>query len=614
MLMEKIGDSANSLASRILLGFIAVTFVLSGVAGYVFSRTDTYAVKVNGQEISQQSFQQRFNNAYQEISQRLGNQFAAVADSPDFNKNLRNNVLNQLIDQTLLNQYADQLKLGISKRQIETAIVMNPEFKQDGKFNNDLYLQVLKINGLTPDYYAHIVYNNLLLGQLQNGILGSNFVVPALADTLAKNFYQTRQIRVADISTDALMSKVPVTDAEIKAYYDAHQAEFTVPEQVKVQYIDLTHQDVAKNINVTDVQIAQYYQDNLAQYTQQRVAHIQVPTKEEADKIYQELLNGADFATLAKEYSKDTLSAKNGGDLSWITPGMMPKAFEDAAIQLKAGQFSLPVKVDNAYHIIKVEEEKVQPLSDVKDEIATKLRNELALNAFYSTEKKLSDTAFGTTDNLDSVGKELNLPVHETTLFSRQDVPAALNYGSVVTALFNSDITQGGMNSEAISVGDQHSIVVRVLQHKAAGVRTLDEAKADITHLIQQQKAQAIAFQNAEKIATDLNANKPMPADVQFGKDETLSFSNTSQPDLTQAVFALPKSDKPMYYAVKMPAGEVKLVELEKVTDPALTPEQQKAFTQQVQQAKLMALNTLLVKALREHAEIKVNKDFMQAE
>ncbi len=614
MLMEKIGNSVNSLASRILLGFIAVTFVLSGIAGYMFSRTDTYAVIVNGQEISQQSFQQRYNSTYQELNQRLGVQFATLADEPEFNKKLRNDVLNQLIDQTLLFQYANKLNLAIGKRQIETTIVMNPEFKQDGKFNNDIYLQILKLNGLTPDYYAQIVRNELLLNQLQNGILGSNFIVPTLINTLAQNAYQTRQVRIANIPTDTLLKNIPVNDTEIKAYYDVHQTDFRVPEQIKVQYIDLTHQDILKDLTISDIQIAQYYQDNLAQFMQQRVAHIQVPTKEEADKIYQELLNGSNFATLAKEYSQDTLSAQNGGDLSWITSGMMPRAFEEAMLPLKVGQFSLPVKVDNAYHIIKIEEEKVRSLADVKAEIVTKLRNEMALNTFYNIEKKLNDAAYGTTDNLDIIGKKLGLTVHETKFFSRQDVPAALNYSNIISALFNSDLTQGGMNSEAMSVGDQHSIVVRVLQHKDASVRSLDDAKADIIHFIQQQKAQAIAFENAEKIVSDLNKQKTISAKVQFGDEETLSFANTTQLGLTQAVFALPKTKTPAYYTIKIPTGEVKIIELKKINEPNLTPEQRKVFTQQMQQMQQIMLNSLLLKALREHAEIKVNQQFIQGE
>ncbi len=616
MLMEKISNASNSLAAKILLGFIAVTFVLSGAAGYMFSSADTYAVKVNGQEISQQLFQQRYNDAYQQVSQRLGNQFAVLADTPDFNQKLRNEVLNQLIDQTLLRQYAEELKLGISKRQIETAIVTTPEFKKDGKFDNDIYLQTLQLNGLSPNYYAEIVRDNLRLNQLQNGFLGSSFLTPSLSQSLAQDFFQTRLVRFATFPVDKAMEGIQVTEAEIADYYASHTQDFTIPEQVKVQYIDLNHNEVMKNLAISDVQIAQYYQDNKTQFVQQRLSHIQVASETEAEKLYQELNSGANFADLAKEYSQDTLSAKNGGDLNWVVSGMMPKAFEETALKLSAGEYSAPVKIDNAYHIIKVDEEREMPLSDVKEEILAKLRNEMAINAFYSTEKKLNDKAFETPESLTAVGEALDLPVHETAMFSRQNVPEALNYANVLSALFDSDLTQGEINSEAINVGDQHSIVVRVLAHKVAGVQSLAEAKAEIMAQLKLEKAQAEVFAQAEKQAQALNEGKENADALAFGPEETLTYADQSNLAFNQAIFAMPKplDGKALFKALKTSDGNVKIVELLSVKNGELNAKQQALFNQQMDQVQKSVLNLTLLKALRAQAEIKINEEFMQSE
>lgn len=615
MLMEKISDASNSLASRILLGFIAVTFVLSGVAGYVFSTTDTFAVKVNGQELSQQLFQQRYNSAYQNLSQQMGNQFAAVADTPEFSKKLREDVLNQLIDQTLLDQYAQQLKLGISKRQVETAIVLNPEFAKDGKFDNDRYLQVLRLNGLTGDGYAAIVRNNLLLAQLQNGVLGSDFVTPAQTMPLGQAFLQSRHLKLAPLSLTDAKQQVSVSDAEVKTYYDSHPQAFVIPEQVKVQYIDLTKAAVLKQVEVTPQDVEQYYQTHKMEFGQLRVAHIQVPDEALANKLYEELANGADFAKLAAEYSKDPLSAAHGGDLSWVTDGMMPKAFETVMHSLKVGEISKPVKVDNAYHIIKLEEERVKPLADVQNVIATKLRNDKAMNAFYSTEKSLNDKAFENPESLETVGKALDLPVETTAFFTRQTVPAALNYANVITSMFDSDVTQGGINSEAINVGDQHSIVVHVLEHKTAGTRTLDEAKAEIVALLKAQKAQDLVFAQAQKDADALNAGKVSPASFDFGNEETLTYANVPNPELAQEIFSMPAPQgKTRYKAIRTPNGGVMLVALDKVESHEMTANQQQQFDAQVAAVRAQVLSRELVKALREQAEIKVNQDFMQSE
>jgi peptidyl-prolyl cis-trans isomerase C len=102
--------------------------------------------------------------------------------------------------------------------------------------------------------------------------------------------------------------------------------------------------------------------------------HILVDTKEEAEKVKERLKNGEDFATVAKEVSKDT--GAEGGDLGFFTRGQMLKPFEDAAFALDVGQISDPVQTQFGWHIIKVEEKRDQPLpafDQVKDAIVAQL-------------------------------------------------------------------------------------------------------------------------------------------------------------------------------------------------------------------------------------------------
>ncbi|HTP37540.1 MAG TPA: peptidylprolyl isomerase, partial [Methyloceanibacter sp.] len=88
--------------------------------------------------------------------------------------------------------------------------------------------------------------------------------------------------------------------------------------------------------------------------------HILVATEDEAKKVVERLKNGEDFATVAKEVSKD--AGAEGGDLGFFTRGQMLKPFEDAAFALDVGQISAPVQTQFGWHIIKVEEKRDQPL------------------------------------------------------------------------------------------------------------------------------------------------------------------------------------------------------------------------------------------------------------
>lgn len=613
MLMEKFHAASNSIIWKLILGLVAVSFVLSGVAGYMFTQVDTSAAKVNGVEIPQQTFLQQYNNEYQALSQQLGAQFAAVADSPEFVSGLRKNILNRLIDQELLRQYSEDLKLGISDAQIKQEIVSMPSLQTDGKFDNNLYQQMLAANGISSDAYAELVREALRLEQLQAGLASSDFMVPTQAEALAKLFFQRREVRLATFPLADEIAKQTVSEQEMQTYYKENQSAFAAPELVKVQYIDLTRTLAEKNVKVTDVEISQYYQDNKAQYMSQRLAHIQVPTEQEAQTIYADLQKGESFTQLAKLYSTDKISGANGGDLDWVTPGMMPPEFETAASKLDVGQFSQPVKVDNAYHIIKLEDEKVRSLDEVKNEIAVKIRNELAANAFYALEKQVNEKAFENPDSLENAAKAAEVSMQETAYFSRQNIPAELNYANVVSTIFDSDITQGGANSEAINVGDQHSIVVRVVEHKPEGIRSFEEAKADIENYLKRQKAESLVLEQAKKLADGLSAATTQESALNFSAAQSLVYAENKDPVLNNAIFAMakPAENKTTYGVAKDGNGDVVVVALQNVEDGKLSGDQLTTFNAQLEQDRQLALRNTVLAALRHKAKVEINEEFM---
>ncbi|MFZ7199289.1 peptidylprolyl isomerase [Avibacterium avium] len=618
MLMEKLHNATNSIWWKLLFSVVVLSFVASGVAGYMFASVDTSAAKVNGEEISQQTFLEQYNQEYQRVSEQLGAQFAAVADSPEFVNGLRRSTLDRLIDQELLRQYAAQLQLDVSDSQIQQSIVTSPIFQKDGKFDNGLYQQMLSSNGLSGNQYAQYLRQGLTLQQLNDGIARSAFIVPKQTARSAQLFFQQRDGRIAEFPLAATIAQQQVNEDEIKAYYDANKSAFAVPELVKVQYLDLTQQAAEKNVKVSDVEIAQYYQDNKAQYMTQHLAHIQLPTEQEAQAVYADLQKGESFAALAKLYSTDKVSGANGGDLDWVVAGMMPPQFEVAARELKIGEYSQPVKVDNAYHIIKVEDEKFLPLEQVKNDIAAKLRSELSAKEFYTMEKQANEKAFEQPDSLQAAANAAGIAVQETGYFSRNDIPAELNYGNVISAVFDSELTQGGTNSEAINVGEQHSLIVRVVDHKPEGVKTLDEAKPEITQYLKQQKAEKIVLAQAQKVAQSLteNSNAILPTGIKFGEKQQWVYAQNKNPQLRDVIFSMakPTADKPVYVAAKNGDNSIVVIELTDIKDGALDAEQTKRFDSQLIQAQQIELQQVLLQALREKAKIEINQDFLVQE
>jgi peptidyl-prolyl cis-trans isomerase SurA len=150
--------------------------------------------------------------------------------------------------------------------------------------------------------------------------------------------------------------RVDISDADIKAYYDAHKADFTVAsEKLKIAQILI---GVPQNA------------------TPQQIALLQA----KADKIRKEAAAGADFGDLARKYSDDS-SKNNGGELGWFGPNDIMDAVYNAVKNLKPGDVSPVVRTSHGFHILKLEDHQVpgvKPLEQVRSEIRNALVNDRA--------------------------------------------------------------------------------------------------------------------------------------------------------------------------------------------------------------------------------------------
>jgi peptidyl-prolyl cis-trans isomerase C len=161
---------------------------------------------------------------------------------------------------------------------------------------------------------------------------------------------------VSELLEKEIMAKAKVSDSDVKDYYSKHKQDFATTSQIKA-------------------------------------SHILVKTQAEAEKVLARLKKGEKFEAVAKEVSIDKPSAANGGELGYFSRGQMVPEFERAAVGLKAGEISNPVKTPFGFHIIKVTDKKTGPVIEfdkVKDIISQRLSGEKQKEAFdnYLTELK----------------------------------------------------------------------------------------------------------------------------------------------------------------------------------------------------------------------------------
>ncbi|OOH89684.1 peptidylprolyl isomerase [Pasteurellaceae bacterium 15-036681] len=618
-MIEKMHEKSNGIVFKVIFALISISFVLGGI-GAGLTGVDSSAVKVNGEEISQQAFNSSKGRQQSLMNEQMGERFWDLLDNPVYVAQFHQSILDGLIDDELLRQYAQQLKLGISAEQIKAQIVNTPAFHQDGKFDNSLYQNALRNAGLTADGYAAVVYEGLLFSQIQEGIVNSNFSVPVQQELLAKLLLQKRTVRLATFPVLNELEKQTATVEELQKFYDEHKDSFINPEQMAVEYVTITPAELAKNVQVTDDQIKTFYETNKSKYVtvgEARIAHIQAANENDAKVIEQALRNGEDFAKVAKEKSADKLSAAQGGDLGWAKPGIFPKTFEDTANSLQVGQFSQPVKVDGNFHIIKVLERNVEsaiPLEQVKNQITETIRNELVLNEYSNVTREMANQAFESSGSLENVAKVANAQTHKTTVFTRNSVPAELNNEKVVRALFDTEIGANGQNSEAIEIGDSanpKTIFVRAFDYKAQSVQSFDEAKNAIEQAVKLQKAQAALLAKAKTQVEALQKGEAVNLPFGQAQDVVFAQAQTQSPAMLQTIFAMAKpTDKATYQASQNENGDVVIIALDKVADG--TAEEFKPFATQISQADQVILRNDLIKDLRNRAKIEYNQDFIE--
>lgn len=616
-MMDNLRTAANSVVLKVIFGIIIVSFILTGVSGYLIGGGNNYAAKVNGQEISRGQFENAVASERNRMQQQMGDQFSELAANENYIKTMRQQVLSRLVDEALLDQYAKELGLGISDEQVRKAIFATPAFQSEGKFDNTRYNALVNQMGMTADQYAQALRNQLTTNQLISAVAGTDFMLPGETDQLAALVSQQRLVREATIDVNALAAKQQVSDQEVASYYEQNKGQFVAPEQFRVTYIKLDAASMPSSASEEDVQA--YYDQHKDEFTQperKRYSIIQTKTEADAKAILDELNNGGDFAAIAKEKSTDVISKRNGGDMGWLEDAATVPELKDAGLKEK-GQLSGVIKSSVGFLIARLDDiqpEQVKPLTDVHAQIADKVKQEKALDAYYALQQKVSDAASSDNDSLASAEQVAGVKAAVTGWFGHDNVPAELNFKPVTDAIFNGGLVgengAPGNNSDIITVDGDRAFVLRVAEHKAESVKPLDEVKAQVTDIVKHNKAEQQAKLDAEKLLAALKDGKGdeamKVAGLRFGETKTLS--RTGQDPLSQATFELPlpQPGKPSFGMGNDMQGNVVLLALDEVKAGEMPEAQKKAMVQGITQNNAQIAFEALMSNLRKAAKIKM--------
>jgi peptidyl-prolyl cis-trans isomerase D len=630
-MLEQFREFANrKIVKWIFAIFLVIPFGLFGIDFYFHTPVggDTIAT-VGRTRIGAAEFDQALRRQADLYRQQFQGHFdAALMDNPE----IRSAVLERLINERLVALGSERAGIRLSDRQLAERIVSDPLFQADGKFSKDRYESIARANGLTAVGLDERLREQFREERFRNSIVDTAFVPRATLDSFIRLSEQTRDVSVVNVTPEEFMPKVKVTPEQVKAYYTAHAPEFTTPEQVKVDYIELSGDTLAAQAKVTPEQVKSAYDEDLkggkwGRPEERRASHILIslkpdakePEKKAALAKAQEIAaavrkNPKTFAEVASKESQDPGSAKQGGDLGFFARGAMVKPFEDAVYGGKKGDIVGPVQSDFGYHVILVTDVKaadVKSLAEATPEIEAALKKQDASRRMAEAAEAFSNVVYEKPDSLQGAADTLKLPIRHSD-WIRKGVPAQPPYLSspkMAAEIFSDNSIKAKRNTSAVEVAPSVLVAARVVDHKPAELQPLASVQADIEKRLAREQALKLAAADGAAKLKDLQAGKdlgfkwPTPLAVNRQKSGGL------MPDVMEGIFRADTKKLPVYVGVDTPAG-YSLVQVSKVNEPAAIDDaKRKALGDRLRDATGAEEFDAALGSLRDRIGVSVSKD-----
>jgi peptidyl-prolyl cis-trans isomerase D len=560
---------------------IALPFALWGIQEYFSDSGPRYAAKVNGSEITLLEFERTVSMQRQRLLQQNQGQM------PFTDKVLRETTLNQLINQRLLEDVTYDAGYRISDT------LLSQEIKQlftiDGNFDRIRFEATVAQLGMSVPGYEQTLRNELRVKQMQAAIANTSFVTNQEAQRLASLENQTRDFTVLTFNLDHFSTAGDPTDDEIAEYYELNKANFMRPEKIKVDYVELTSENIAHDVAVDEAQLQQmydHYLQDIANNEERKASHILIKNTGDGKaydsimEIRQKVVAGEDFSALAKTYSEDPGSAQNGGDLGWVALGDMVKPFEKALFELNNGDISDIVETQFGYHIIKLEDirkEEPVPFGVKRYEFEEQYKSEVVASEFYDLSERLAALAYENPDNLEIIKEQMGLDIKSSDYFTRAAGRGIADNSKVRDIAFSPLVLEDGNNSDIIELSPEHVIVIRLHEHVPATAQPLQEVRSKIENIIRAEKGHQQTLQAALDAKTRLEQGEAIDSvtgdGIKLDKFTAVSKKDRQKVNdpqiLTEAFSMQAKSEgEPEIRQVDLFSGDVALVVLDKVNLP----------------------------------------------
>ncbi len=622
-MLQTIRDYTQGWIAGIIISLIILSFALWGIHSYFTgSGPNNIIAVVNGVDISKE----QLSSAYERMRRQMQTQYS---DSAKFDDSLKTRALKGLIEVEILKQAAVDQGFGISDDQIDSYLKSMPEFQVDGQFSYDRFTEILSSTMLSISEFIDIIRTGLLIDQPRLGTMFTSFSLPDETTNTIALVDQERNIDYVTIPTQYFLSQpIKIEQSRIEQYYKDHQSDFMTPEQVNIDYIQLSLKDLYSRFTPTDAMLQNFYNENINSYAlpmawELNSILISLPSSPTQDdiKAAQTKLNSIQDS-LKKGTSFESLAAQNGAanlPKGFVTLNQLPPEMQKAVASLtKAGQVSEPIRTAQGLILVKaanIREPKIQTFDQVKDKVRESYVRQHAEEKFAEMRDQLADLTYANPSSLQSAAKDMNLTIQSSELFSKDKPGKDISqYKKIRDAAFGNEVLNLQNNSDVIQINPETYAVIRVKSHIPSKLLPLSDISGQITDKLKAQEADKMAKQFADNMQAKLKSGGDPAALVQSEKFtwNKLGYIGRYSTKIDSAVMDIafrlphPAAGKVEYGVTRLPGG-YGVVAVSGVREGTVDSKKQTVFAEQVQNSLGLLEYSLYKDSQLKKAKVKIN-------
>ncbi|AKC85745.1 peptidyl-prolyl cis-trans isomerase [Pseudoxanthomonas suwonensis] len=655
-MLQKLRDRSSGWVATIIIGLLMIPFLFVVDQSYLGGMGANNVAQVKApptwwegapkwwpasmlwehREVGVNEFRQRFEQERMRQRQEQGDDFDPRAFETVENKR---KVLDQLIDETILQLAAERAGVVVGDAAVREYIATIPAFQVDGRFDANTYQLALasQVPARTPMQFEQLVRESLQQSLVPLAVGTSAFVTDAEFDRILRLSGEKRDVELALLPA-AVEDDAAVGDDEIQAWYDAHPGDFTRPEAVTIEYVEVDGNRLQVAAPADEAALRKRYEEERARFVEpeQRLAsHILIRVEPDADAATlkaaedkarrladEAAASGADFAALARAHSEDPGSRDDGGELGWVERGMMVGPFEEALFAMQPGEVRGPVKTDFGFHVLQLRELKQGAqveFEQVREDLAREQAQVDRERAYSELTGRLTDLVYQNPSSLAPAAEQVGLQVQTLGPFTRQDTIGIGASPDVKRAAFSEVLIEDGTASDPIELGPDHSVVIRVIEHVPEQPRPLAEVRDQVIAAIRADRTGKAAAAAADALVERLRAGEALSVVAASVDADVMPLPGLPRgvpvpsPAANRGIFAAPAPAEGQASAgrFEMPDGRYVVFTVTGVhpgNPEELQPEQREMVRRQFEQVDGAAAAEAYVRELRKGFQVVVEE------